>query len=58
MAAYSTTVKFIENGDGTALAAAVDAYMETLDSTNDPIGAVTFGFNTGSCKYFAIILTT
>lgn len=58
MAAYSTTVKFIENGDGTALAAAVDAYMETLDSTNDPIGAITFGFNTGSNKYFAIILTT
>lgn len=58
MAAYSTTVKFIENGDGVALAAAVDAYMETLDSTNDPIGAVTFGFNAGSNKYYAIILTT
>lgn len=58
MAAYSTTVKFLENGDGTALAAAVDAYMETLDSTNDPIGAVTFGFNSQSGKYYAIILTT
>lgn len=58
MAAYATTVKFIENGDGNALATAVDAYMETLDSTNDPIGAITFGFNTGSHKYFAIILTT
>jgi len=58
MAAYSTTVKFIENGDGNALATAVDTYMETLDSTNDPIGAVTFGYNAKSGKYFAIILTT
>ena len=58
MAAYSTLVKFLENGDGTALAAAVDAYIETLDSTNDPIGACTFGFNSKSGKYFAIILTT
>jgi len=58
MAAWATTVKFIENGDGVALAAAVDTYMETLDITNDPIGAITFGFNTGSGKYFAIILTT
>jgi len=58
MAAWATTVKFIENGDGVALAAAVDTYMETLDVTNDPIGAITFGFNAGSKKYFAIILTT
>lgn len=58
MAAYGTTVKFIENGDGNAFATAVDAYMETLDSTNDPIGAITFGFNSKNGKYFAIILTT
>lgn len=58
MAAYATTLKFIENGDGNALGVAVDAYMETLDSTNDPIGSITFGFNSGSNKYFAIILTT
>ena len=58
MAAFATTVKFLENGDGTALAAAVDTYMETLDSTNDPIGAITFGFNSKNGNYFAIILTT
>jgi hypothetical protein len=58
MAAFATTVKFLDNGDGVALAAAVDAYMETLDSTNDPIGAITFGFNSKNGKYFAIILTT
>lgn len=58
MAAYATLVKFIENGEGNALAAAVDTYMETLDSTADPIGSITFGFNTKNGKYFAIILTT
>ena len=58
MAAYSTTVKFLENGDGVALQAAIDAYMETLDSTNDPVASITCGFNSMSGKYFAFIVTT
>ena len=58
MAAFATTVKFLEDGSGVALAALIDTYMETLDSTNDPVASITCGFNSMSGKYWAIIVTT
>lgn len=58
MAAYGITSTSIENYSLSALTAAVETYLETLDSTNDPIASIQIGCNPQTGKYWAVIITT
>jgi len=58
MANWAVTSKVIENDDINALTAAVETYVETLDSTNDPVFSVNIGVQPQSGTYFAVIITS
>jgi len=58
MANFAITSKVIENKDINALVAEVETYIETLDSTNDPIASIQITCNPQSGMYFAVIITT
>jgi hypothetical protein len=58
MAAFATLVKVIEDYNLTALGVLIDTYLETLDSTNDPIASITVGCHPQTGKFWAVIVTT
>jgi hypothetical protein len=58
MAAWAVAVKVIEEKSIVALGVLMETYIETLDSTNDPIASINTGCNPKTGNYWAIIVTT
>ena len=58
MAAFAITSKAIENRDFAVLVAAVETYIETLDSTNDPIVSIDYIYNSTSKVYHCSIISS
>ncbi len=58
MAAFAITSKALEDKNFAALVALVETYIETLDSTNDPIVSINFVYNSANGAYHASIISS
>ena len=58
MAAFAITSKALENNNFEVLVALVETYIETLDSTNDPIVSINFVYNSKNGAYHASIISS
>lgn len=58
MADFVITSTAIENKNFAVLVAAVEVYIETLDSTNDPIVSINYVYNSDSGTYHCSIISS